>query len=282
VSFDDRRRNVRSLLFFLVALLGTVVISVAASVAATSDREEAALAGPRYVPTALDRALPPTPDAGRGPRIALTFDDGPSPQLTPYILDVLAAKRVPATFFLQGDMSERHPELVQRLHDEGHVVANHAWDHPWFPDLTAEEAESQIERTNDVLEETTGVRPTMFRYPFGQPSPDGDAALARLGMSNGIHWKWTSDRPGDFQCPGADALVDYLLTEAADQAMILLHDAGDTIGCPPSQLEYLPRAIDALRARGVTFGVVAPSPVASAVNSGSRAVVVPREAGTHP
>ena len=274
MSFDDRRRNVRSLLFFLLALLGTVVISVASSVAGTAPDQT--VAGPRYVPTALDQSLPPSPEARPGPRVALTFDDGPSPQVTPYILDVLAAKRVPATFFLQGDHSEVHPDLVRRVHDEGHVVANHAWDHPWFPDLTPEEAEVEIQRTNEVLTEITGVRPTLFRYPFGQPSPGGDAALARLGMSNGVHWKWTSNKPGDFQCPGADALVDYVLTESVDQAMILLHDSGDTIGCPPAQLEYLPRAIDALRARGFTFGVVAPSPTPSAVNSGSRAAVVPR------
>ena len=274
MSFDDRRRNVRSLLFFLLALLGTVVISVASSVAGTASDET--VAGPRYVPTALDRALPPAPEARPGPRVALTFDDGPSPQLTPYILDVLAAKRVPATFFLQGDHSEAHPDLARRVHEEGHVVANHSWQHPWFPDLTPQEAEVEIQRTNEVLTEITGVRPTLFRYPFGQPSPGGDAALARLGLVGGVHWKWSSNKPGDFQCPGADALVDYVLTESVDQAMILLHDSGDVVGCPPAQLEYLPRAIDALRARGFTFGVVAPSPTPSAVNSGSRAAVVPR------
>jgi peptidoglycan/xylan/chitin deacetylase (PgdA/CDA1 family) len=278
VSFDDRRRNVRSLIFFLVALLATVVVSFAGSFAGAADRtpEPAPVAGPRYTPTAADRALPPRPGPARGPRVALTFDDGPSPQLTPYILDVLAAKRVPATFFLQGDHSAANPDLVRRLHAEGHVVANHAWDHPWFPDLTPQEAEFEIERTNQVLTELTGARPTLFRYPFGQPSPAGDAALARLGMSGGVHWKWSSTKPGDFQCPGADALVDYVLTEAVDQAMILLHDAGDVVGCPPAQLDYLPRAIDALRARGVTFGVVAPAATPSPVNAGSRAAVVPR------
>ena len=275
MSFDDRRRNVRSLLFFLTALLATVVVSFAGSFAGAADRAET-VTGPRYTPTAADRALPPDPGPAGGPRIALTFDDGPSPELTPYVLDVLAAKRVPATFFVQGDHAVAHPELVRRMQAEGHVIANHAWDHRFFPDLTPQEAEVEIERTNQVLTEITGVRPTLFRYPFGHSSPAGDAALARLGMSNGIYWKWTSDRPGDFQCPGADALVDYLLTEATDQAMLLLHDAGDTVGCPPGQLEYLPRAIDALRARGMTFGVVAPSPVPSEVNRGALAAVVPR------
>jgi peptidoglycan-N-acetylglucosamine deacetylase len=274
VSFDDRRRNVRSLLFFLVALLGTAVLSFAGSFAGAADRGE--LTGRRYTPTPADRALPPTVSSAPGPRVALTFDDGPSPQVTPYILDVLAAKRVPATFFLQGEHVADHPDLVRRVAAEGHVVANHGWDHPWFPDLTPQEAESQIGRTNDLLTEITGVRPTLFRYPFGQPSPGGDAALARLGLTGGVHWRWASSKPGDFQCPGTDALVDYVLTESVDQAMILLHDAGDVIGCPPEQLDYLPRAIDALRARGVTFGVVAPSPVRSAVNSGSPAAVVPR------
>ncbi|GAA4925930.1 peptidoglycan/xylan/chitin deacetylase (PgdA/CDA1 family) [Actinomycetospora succinea] len=274
MSFDDRRRNVRSLLFFLVALLATVVITFGANFAGAADRGELAL-GPRYTPTAADRALPPAPDQRPGPRVALTFDDGPSRQLTPYILDVLAAKRVRATFFLQGNHSADNPELVRRVQAEGHVVANHGWQHAWFPDLTPEEAEVEIQRTNQLLTDQTGVRPTLFRYPFGQPSPDGDAALARLRISGGVHWKWTSNEPGDFQCPGADAVARYVVTEAADQAMILLHDAGDVVTCAPDQLEYLPRAIDELRARGFTFGVVAPSPVRSAVNQGSPAAVVP-------
>jgi peptidoglycan/xylan/chitin deacetylase (PgdA/CDA1 family) len=278
VSFDDRRRNVRSLLFFLVALLGTAVVSFAGSFAGAADRGELGgeLTGRRYAPTPADRALPPTIGAAPGPRVALTFDDGPSPQLSPYVLDVLAAKRVPATFFLQGDHASRHPDLVRRMHAEGHVVANHAWDHPWFPDLSPQEAEAEIARTNELLTDLTGARPALFRYPFGQPSPGGDAALARLGLSGGVHWTWASNRPGDFQCPGADAVTDYVVTEAADQAMILLHDAGDVVGCAPEQLDYLPRAIDALRARGFTFGVVAPSPVPSPLNGGSRAAVVPR------
>ncbi|PVY97282.1 polysaccharide deacetylase family protein [Actinomycetospora cinnamomea] len=273
MSFDDRRRNVRSLLFFLTALLATVVVSFAGSFAGAADQSEAPL-GPRYTPTAADRALPPGP--GSGPQIALTFDDGPSPQLTPYILDVLAAKKVPATFFLQGSNAAANPDLVRRAQAEGHVIGNHSWSHPWFPDLTPQEAEVEIERTNRLLTELTGARPTLYRYPFGQASPGGDAALARLGLSQNVHWKWTSNRRGDFECPGADALVDYLLTEAEDQAMILLHDAGDTIGCPPGQLEYLPRAIDALRARGFTFGVVERSPTPSPVNGGTLAAVVPR------
>ncbi|GAA4861943.1 polysaccharide deacetylase family protein [Actinomycetospora straminea] len=273
MSFDDRRRNVRSLLFFLVALLGTVVLTFAGSFAAAADRDVAQ--APRYTPTALDQQLPPAPDARPGPRVALTFDDGPSAQLTPYVLDVLAAKRVRATFFLQGENAERYPDLVRRVQAEGHVVGNHAWQHAWFPDLSAEEAESEIARTNDLLTELTGVRPTLFRYPFGQPSPGGDAALARLGMTGGVHWKWTSDKEGDFQCPGPDAMVDFVVTEAVDQAMLLLHDANDAISCSPDQLQYLPRAIDELRARGFTFGVVAPSPVPSALNGGSLAAVVP-------
>jgi peptidoglycan-N-acetylglucosamine deacetylase len=274
VSFDDRRRNVRSLLFFGVALLATVVISFVGSFAGAADRGELTL-GPRYTPTAADTALPAAPDQRPGPRVALTFDDGPSPQVTPYILDVLKAKRVRATFFLQGNHSADNPELVRRVQAEGHVVANHGWEHPWFPDLTPEETEVEIQRTNQLLTDLSGVRPTLFRYPFGQPSPEGDAALARHGLTGGIHWKWTSNRNGDFDCPGADGVTDYVVTEAADQAMILLHDAGDVVRCSPDQLQYLPRAIDELRARGFTFGVVAPSAQRSALNAGSPGVVVP-------
>lgn len=274
MSFDDRRRNVRSLLFFVVALAGTAVVSFVGSFAGAADRGELAL-GPRYTPTAADLALPPAPDSRPGPRLALTFDDGPSPQLTPYILDVLAAKRVRATFFVQGENAERYPELVQRIRAEGHVVANHAWEHAWFPNLTPEQAEAEIRRTNELLTSINGVPPTLFRYPFGEATPGGDAAIARNGLSGGVGWKWTSNKAGDFQCPGADALVDYVGTEAVDQAMILLHDGNDVLKCSPDQTSYVPRVIDQLRARGFTFGVVAPSPVRSGVNEGSPAAVVP-------
>lgn len=273
MNFDDRRKVVRSVLFFVAALFATVVASFAQSFASAAP-EPAEPYGPRYAATPADRAAAAAPP-GTGPRIALTFDDGPSPRLTPYILDVLAAKGVPATFFLQGDHSVRYPELVRRVRDEGHAIGNHSWDHRYFPELSPQNAEEQIVRTTTALTDITGVRPTVFRYPFGEGSPASDAVLARTGYpSGGVYWQWASAKPGDFQCPGADALVDYVLTEAQDQAMILLHDAGDTVNCAPGQETYLPRVIDELRARGFTFGIVAPSATPSPINQGTRAVVV--------
>ena len=143
-------------------------------------------AGARDQPAAASQAQPrteATPAATVAPvapgsmgLIALTFDDGPS-EITPQLLDVLKRKNVKATFFLQGDHVVAHPDLVRRIHNEGHVIGNHSWSHRSFDGLSDAEALSEITRTNEAIRKITGVTPELFRYPKGVESESGNKAI---------------------------------------------------------------------------------------------------------
>jgi peptidoglycan/xylan/chitin deacetylase (PgdA/CDA1 family) len=213
------------------------------------------------------------------PLIGLTFDDGPSPQRTAFVLDVLKQKNVKATFFLQGSNAQQYPDLVRRIKAEGHVIGNHSWDHANFPELNQSGQKQQIDSTNSAISAVTGETPRLMRFPFGNSTSYALNYIKSIGMTGGILWRWHIGQPGDFECPGAAGVQRYVLSEAAPGAIILLHDAEDVLSCPASQWTYLASSIDALRARGYEFGVVAPSATADPLNEGSPAVVVPAAGG---
>jgi peptidoglycan/xylan/chitin deacetylase (PgdA/CDA1 family) len=208
------------------------------------------------------------------PLVGLTFDDGPSPQRTAFVLDVLKQKGVKATFFLQGSNAQQYPDLVRRIQAEGHVIGNHSWDHANFPEISQSNQKQQIDRTNDAIKATTGEAPKLMRFPFGNSTSYSLNYIKSIGMTGGILWRWHIGQPGDFECPGAAGVQKYVMSEAAPGAIILLHDAEDVLSCPSSQWTYLAKTIDALRAQGYEFGVVAPSNRADPLNEGSPAVVV--------
>jgi peptidoglycan/xylan/chitin deacetylase (PgdA/CDA1 family) len=208
------------------------------------------------------------------PLIGLTFDDGPSPQRTAFVLDILKQKGVKATFFLEGSHAEQYPDLVRRIQAEGHVIGNHSWDHANFLEIGQAQQKQQIDRTNAAIQAATGTAPRLMRFPFGNSTSYALNYIRTIGMTGGILWRWHIGQPGDFECPGAAGVQRYVLSEAAPGAIILLHDAEDVLSCPASQWTYLASSIDALRARGYEFGVVAPSATANPLNEGSPAVVV--------
>lgn len=180
------------------------------------------------------------PDA---PVVALTFDDGPHPAYTPQILDILAAKGVQATFFLLGSEAERHPDIVRRIVADGHIVANHTWDHPHLPDLSEERFAHQIDHTNQVLESISGQEVVCARPPYGDARPDTVGRMAAHGLTSVV---WTADSE-DFQKRGADAVVANSLEGLRGGSIILLHDGG---GTRDETIAALPRLIDEVRGRG--------------------------------
>ncbi len=208
------------------------------------------------------------------PLIGLTFDDGPSPQRTAFVLDVLKQKGVKATFFVTGAHAQQYPDLLRRIRAEGHVIGNHSWDHANFPSISKSKQKQQIDRTNAAIKAVTGETPKLMRFPFGNSTSYALGYLKNIGMSGGVLWHWDVGNPGDFECPGAAGVQKYVMAEAAPGAIILLHDAEDVLTCRSSQWTYLATTIDALRAKGYEFGVVAPSTKASPLNQGSPAVVV--------
>jgi peptidoglycan-N-acetylglucosamine deacetylase len=102
-----------------------------------------------------------------GPYIAMTFDDGPNPVLTPKLLDILKARGIKATFFVVGQNAALHPEILKRAIAEGHEVGNHTWTHPDLAKLPDEAVRSELKKTEDAIVAAIGKKPTLFRPPYG-------------------------------------------------------------------------------------------------------------------
>lgn len=131
----------------------------------------ATLAGLTYA-TVAPRCTFWGPTISQGPggsrKIALTFDDGPTPGTTDRVLDILAAHDARATFFVIGVNCQQHPELLHRIHAEGHQLANHSFNHAHFGVCRNQQYwEREIRRTDELIEEAIGARPAMFRPPMG-------------------------------------------------------------------------------------------------------------------
>lgn len=187
-------------------------------------------------------------------RIHLTFDDGPHPEITPAILDVLAAHGACATFFQEGCDVEAFPDLTRRVVQEGHAVGNHSWDHPDLgaAGTTLDDVRRQLESTSSEIARVTGSRPTLFRPPYGRL---GDtvreqqirAEAAALGMET-VLWTIT---PEDWQRPGVDAIVECVLGEAEPGAIVLMHDGDDVDR--EANVAALETIMSELGRRGYTF-----------------------------
>ena len=156
-----------------------------------------------------------------GRRVALTFDDGPDPQRTPAVLDLLARQGVRATFFVVGARAEAHPELVRRMVAEGHVVGNHSYTHSWrFPLRSLGRTVEELRRTGEVLHRITGRQPRLFRPPFGVTNPTIARAVRRLGLDP-VGW---SIRSLDTMGQSPERVAARILRRLHPGAVILLHD----------------------------------------------------------
>jgi peptidoglycan-N-acetylglucosamine deacetylase len=178
---------------------------------------------PRAVPHRLRiRTEPIMRMPGRGRRMTLTFDDGPDPEYTPHVLDILAKYDVRAMFFLCGQCVAGNRELVARMADDGHVVGNHTWTHPLLTALSRRRIRDEMKRTSDVIEDAYGERPQWFRAPYGA----WNRTVFRLGAEMGMEpLAWTVDTT-DWMLPGVRTIVHRVERDAAPGAVVLSHDAG--------------------------------------------------------
>ncbi len=152
------------------------------------------------------------------PVAALTFDDGPHPVYTPRILDVLKEHNARATFFMVGRAAEAHPELVERVAEEGHAIGNHSWDHPVLPLLGRRERHRQIRQ----CQKTLGRYGTnLFRPPFGSQTRPLRWDLLSLGYCpvvwNVVGFDWLDKDP--------EWMANHLVREIKPGSIVLLHDA---------------------------------------------------------
>ncbi len=139
--------------------------------------------------------------AWRGPRtarrVALTFDDGPDPEYTPRVLDLLAREDVPATFFLVGERAARAPDVVRAMAAAGHEIGNHTWSHSNLWLCGPRRTDSEIRRAHDLLADLGGRPPRHFRPPWGAVNAAMFGALRRVA-ARCVFW---SIQPEGLQTP---------------------------------------------------------------------------------
>ena len=177
------------------------------------------------------------------PKIALTFDDGPSAAWTPVLLDGLKERGVKATFFLIGENADKNPEIVKRMAEEGHLIGNHTYHHVELTKVSENEARLELADTSAVIVRITGKEPEYMRPPFGAWQRKLEREIQMLPVL------WTID-PLDWTTENQDEIVNKVVTEAEENDIILLHD------CYKSSIEAGLRIVDILQEEGFMFVTV--------------------------
>lgn len=184
-------------------------------------------------------------DAARAGKIALTFDDGPDPLVTPRVLDLLESHAAPATFFFIGNRVEEHPEIVAETVRRGHRVENHTYRHANSFAFNGPSAlEREIDLAQDLLARVCGRRPAWFRAPAGMRNPWLDWVLTRCRLSL-VSW---TRRGFDAVDRRPERVAGRLLKDLAAGDVLLLHDGSAAVDRRgrPVVLEVLPRLLDAI------------------------------------
>ena len=183
-----------------------------------------------------------------GPYVAITFDDGPNPTQTPRLLKMLKDRGIKATFFCLGECVAHSPEIAQQIVREGHEIENHSWSHPQLSKMSEAAVRDQIDRTQNVIRQTTGVTPTMLRPPYG-------ALTVRQRTWANVTWGckiilWDVDSL-DWKHRSPAKTESIIMSETKKGSIILCHDIHKTT------VDAMPATLDALIAKGFKFVTVA-------------------------
>jgi peptidoglycan/xylan/chitin deacetylase (PgdA/CDA1 family) len=190
---------------------------------------------------------PPAPAPPITPGVVyLTFDDGPDPVVCGQILTILAREHIHATFFVVGQKVLRYPDVARRMAAEGHTIGNHSWDHSQLNALSYRGIVWQLTTTQEAVARVTGVRPTLFRPPYGATNGNVARAAGAAGLRTVM---WSVD-PRDWSQPGTGAITARVVGSSGPGSIILLHCLH------PQTPAALPQIIAGLRARGFTFAAL--------------------------
>jgi peptidoglycan/xylan/chitin deacetylase (PgdA/CDA1 family) len=225
--------------------------------------EDPTMATPKDVPNPITRqfntpsTLPTTPPAGVRVAyssvktdqkvLAMTFDDGPHPSLTPKLLDLLKARNIKCTFFLIGRQVKMYPDIVRRIIAEGHEIGNHTWTHCSLTSRSDAQIREEMQKSADAVYEVAGVRPQLMRPPYGAiNSRIKDMVFSEFGYSTIM---WSVD-PMDWRRPGVSVVTSRLVNGAHPGAIMLSHDIH------PPTIQAMPAMFDQLIAKGYQFVTV--------------------------
>lgn len=199
------------------------------------------------------RVFPGLAGLGAADHVALTFDDGPDPRTTPLFLDELRRLGCAATFFVLGEMLDRHPALARRIVAEGHEIAVHGWRHDNA--LTARPGRSAagIRRTAALAASVTGIRPRWYRPPYGVLSAETLVQAFRCGLRPVLWSTWGEDWTAEATPASVLATLGPGLRGGAT---VLLHDTDHTAvpGSWRSALGALPEMVGRCRAAHLRVG----------------------------
>lgn len=168
--------------------------------------------------------------------VSLTFDAAWGNEDTQALIDILGKYNVKATFFVVGQWVDKYPESVKALHDAGHYVMNHSNDHAHFSTLSAQEIVDNINACSDKIEKVTGVRPTLFRAPYGEYDDNVIAAVNGMGIKT-IQWDVDSL---DWKELSAPEITKRVTSKVQPGSIVLFHNAAlHTPEALPGIIEYL-------------------------------------------
>jgi peptidoglycan/xylan/chitin deacetylase (PgdA/CDA1 family) len=183
--------------------------------------------------------------AARRGEVALTIDDGPDPEVTPQVLDILDRYGAKATFFCIGSLAVKHPELCREIVRRGHAIENHSMSHNWyFSLLDPWSIHREVRSAQAALSEISGQTPRFFRSIAGLRNPELEPVLAHCGL----HLCSWSKRGFDTRIGDADAVLNSLAHDLKGGDILLLHDGSSarTARGTPVILDVLPRLLDNL------------------------------------
>ncbi|MGH9703163.1 MAG: polysaccharide deacetylase family protein [Candidatus Acidiferrales bacterium] len=198
--------------------------------------------------------------AGNQRALALTFDDGPNPRITPQLLDLLERHQIQATFFVIGKFARECAALTAEIAARGHLLGNHTESHPDLIWLGSKRIEAELARCQEAIHRSTGKTAVWMRPPYGFRGPQLDAAVRRGGFKAVVMWSaWAWDWK-----PQAAEPVIHRLRRVRGGDIVLLHDGdhralnGDRIHTVAALEYWLPRWKDAGR-EFVTIDSISPA-----------------------
>lgn len=176
-------------------------------------------------------------------RVALTFDDGPHPIYTEPLLDGLKERGVKATFFVTGENAKLHPDIIKRMHEEGHLIGNHTYTHIELTKSNREKFKQELVKTNEVIQEITGEEVLYVRPPYGAWDKKLESELNMFPIL------WSID-PLDWCTSNSACITQAVLKKVGENDIILMHDYYKT------SVEAALAIVDELQNQGYEFVTV--------------------------
>jgi peptidoglycan/xylan/chitin deacetylase (PgdA/CDA1 family) len=181
------------------------------------------------------------------PFVAMTFDDGPHPQNTPRLLDMLRERNIKATFYVIGRNVDLYPAIARRIVAEGHEIGNHTYNHPNLTKLSDESVSNELTKTRAAIAKATGVQPRTMRPPYGALRQDQRAWIHAKYRYPTVLW---SVDPRDWQRPGPSVVTSRILGASSPGSIILAHDLHKPT------VDAMPATLDGLLRKGYKFVTV--------------------------